>query len=104
MMDSRTESDDEDFLRSVTLPFEELRWMVRHPYSPGQHRWFRSANVVDLMLYRRRRGIREWTEHKPWEGITAESLRMPATPPKGLQQVWPANVIVLASWRRQKGV
>ena len=44
--------DGEAFMRQFTLPEEDRRG---HPFWPqwtGGHRWFRSANVVDLQNYR----------------------------------------------------
>ena len=46
--------DDETFLRGIVPCFEDLRQLTSAPYSPGQFRWFRSENVVDLVRYRRK--------------------------------------------------
>jgi hypothetical protein len=48
---SRT-PEDEAYLRTVVPAFEDLRKMTSRPYSPGMYRWFRSENVVDLLVYR----------------------------------------------------
>jgi len=103
IMDKLAELGDDAFLRAVTPSFEDLRRMTSRPYSPGQHRWFRTVNVADLIAYRRELGVKEWTEHDPGEGVTAESLRMPAISSTDFRRIWPANVVVLATYRRRKG-
>ena len=46
------DSKDESFTRKFTLPVEDRRANPYWPQWTGGHRWFRSANVVDLMNYR----------------------------------------------------
>jgi hypothetical protein len=101
-MDEVAKLDDEAFLRAVTPPFEDWRRMTSKPHIPGQHRWFRSANVADLMTHRRNRGLIEWHERDPWAGLTVESLRIPATPPP--RRVWPSNVVDMTFRRGQKAI
>jgi hypothetical protein len=45
------EDEDEMFLRQLVRPEEDRR----QPSPPGGWRWFRSANVIDLVAYRRKR-------------------------------------------------
>jgi hypothetical protein len=46
------ETDDEAFMRKFILPVEDRRSSPCWPQWNGGYRWFRSANVVDLMAYR----------------------------------------------------
>jgi hypothetical protein len=43
--------DDEAFFRRLVLPEEDRRRLTNAPWAGG-FRWFRSPNVVDLLVYR----------------------------------------------------
>jgi hypothetical protein len=49
-----TDEETEAFMRSMVLPEEDRRRYTTAPWQGG-YRWFRSANVVCLEHYRRRR-------------------------------------------------
>jgi hypothetical protein len=48
----RLSAEDESFMRKFTLPIEDRLVHSTWPQRSGGHRWFRSANVVDLQNYR----------------------------------------------------
>jgi hypothetical protein len=45
--------EDEEWRRQLTFPYEDRRILTAAPWR-GEHRWFRSANVVALEHYRSR--------------------------------------------------
>ena len=48
----RKPDDDDAFMRKFSLPEEDRRTRSNWPQWCGGHRWFRSANVIDLQNYR----------------------------------------------------
>jgi hypothetical protein len=53
-MDGKRQQDDDAFLREWTIPEEDRDKYTSQQWT-GEFRWFRSANVICLEKYRRRR-------------------------------------------------
>jgi len=47
--------DQEEWWRSWIPPEEDRTKYTSQPWRPGERRWFRSPNVVDLEIWRRRK-------------------------------------------------
>jgi hypothetical protein len=54
MIGTPSTTDEETFLRTIVPPEEDRRQYTLAPWSGG-FRWFKSANVIPLEQYRRRR-------------------------------------------------
>jgi hypothetical protein len=46
---------DDEWWRGWTPPEEDRAKYTSQPWRPGERRWFRSPNVVDLEVWRRRK-------------------------------------------------
>jgi hypothetical protein len=54
-MDARPPADDDPWWCDWIPPEEDRPKYTSKPWQPGERRWFRSANIVDLAVERRRR-------------------------------------------------
>jgi hypothetical protein len=52
-MDTKTHPPEDDWRRQWTVPEEDLPHCITSKRKPGEHRWFRSPNVICLEEYRR---------------------------------------------------
>jgi hypothetical protein len=52
-MDTRTQTDDETFLRQWTIPEGDRSKYTTQAWA-GEYRWFRSPNIVCIEQYRRK--------------------------------------------------
>jgi hypothetical protein len=48
----RDDDDDEAFLRTFVLPYEDWPSFLQLKGHTGEHRWFRASNVIPMEKYR----------------------------------------------------
>jgi hypothetical protein len=53
----RDDDEAEAFFREWTIPEEDLPPCITTKRKPGEHRWFRSPNVICLEKYRRLKAL-----------------------------------------------
>ena len=60
IMGSKPHPSDDDWRREWTVPEEDLPPCITSKRKPGEHRWFRSDNVIPIERYRRKRDNEMW--------------------------------------------
>jgi hypothetical protein len=54
IMDTKSHPPDENWRRQSTVPEEDLPPCITAKRKPGEHRWFRSDNVIPIERYQRK--------------------------------------------------